>query len=313
MGASSWGGGTPPQRPRRRASDRQLAAILAAADATTPAAARIARDPVQFPRAYRDPADIEVAAVLAAMYAYGRVDLFLPVVARILAVADAHGGPAAFVDAPDPRGLAALTGVTYRWNTPADLRMLLALLRAARARHGSLGALFPAERPAAESLGEAIDALRTLAPPDAPRSFRTWLPHPREGSACKRWLMLLRWMVRRDDVDLGAWPHLHPRDLVIPLDTHVGRIARLLGLTTRPNADWAAAEQVTARLRALDPDDPVRWDFALAHLGISGGCRGHHDPQVCPGCPVVTACAAGRTRRGALRGAAGPPPQEPAG
>jgi uncharacterized protein (TIGR02757 family) len=290
----SWGGGTPPQRPRRHALDRELAGILAGADAATPATERIARDPVRFPRAYQDPADIEIAAVLAALYAYGRVDLFGPIVARILAVADAHGGPAAFVDAPDARGLAALSGVRYRWNTPEDLRALLALLRDVRARHGALGALFPAGRPAADSLGAAIDALRALAPPAAPRSFRTWLPHPREGSACKRWLMLMRWMVRRDEVDVGVWTHLHPRDLVIPLDTHVGRIARLLGLTVRPNADWAAAEQVTARLRALDPDDPVRWDFALAHLGISGGCRGRHDPQVCPGCPIVSACAAGR-------------------
>lgn len=294
MPSGLGGGGTPPQRPRRRATDRELARLLAAAD--TASTERIARDPVRFPRGYRDPGDVEVAAVLAALYAYGRVDLFVPVVAGILAVADAHGGPAAFVDAADPRGLAALSGVRYRWNTPEDLRALLRLLRDVRARHGSLGALFPAERPAAEALGAAIDALRALAPPDAPRSFRTWLTHPREGSACKRWLMLMRWMVRRDAVDLGTWSHLHPRDLVIPLDTHVGRIARLLGLTTRANADWTAAEQVTARLRALDPDDPVRWDFALAHLGISGGCRGRHDAQVCPSCPIVGACAEGRRR-----------------
>ncbi len=271
-----------------------LRALLDAATADLPAETRIANDPVRFPRRYTAVDDIEVAAVVAAMYAYGRADLFGPVVARILNVADAHGGPAVFVRGFDATRAQALAGVRYRWNTPDDATQLFFLLQAAFARHGSLGGMVPGGVPAAVALGTLVTELRALAPREPSRSFRTWLPHPSEGSACKRWLMLFRWLSRHDAVDLGVWTHVHPRDLVMPLDTHVGRIARLLGLTRRPTADWRAAEEVTAALRALDPEDPVRWDFALAHLGISSGCRGRLDVATCPACPIRTGCAAAR-------------------
>jgi uncharacterized protein (TIGR02757 family) len=246
---------------------------------------------VRFPRARSEPADAEITAVLAAMLAFGRVDLFLPVIARAVGHMDRFGGPAAFARDFDEVRAAALADVTYRWNRPADFVLLFRTLRTVLERHGSLGALFR-PGPAATSLGGAIETLRAFAPDDAPRSFRTWLPHPREGSACKRWLMLMRWMVRRDDVDLGLWTHLSPRDLVIPLDTHVSRIARFLGLTRRTDAGWRTAEEVTAALRELDPDDPVRFDFPLAHIGISGGCLGYREPSVCAGCPIDAACRA---------------------
>lgn len=271
-----------------------LRGLLDAAAGDLPAAERIANDPVRFPRRYTAPEDIEIAAVIAAMYAFGRADLFGPVVGRILDLTEAHGGPAAFTRGFDDEKARLLAGVRYRWNTPEDAMQLFTMLQSVLALHGSVGALVPGGVPASESLGALITTLRDLAPRDAPRSFRTWLAHPAEGSACKRWLMLFRWMSRHDDVDLGTWTHVRPRDLVIPLDTHVGRIARLLGLTRRPTADWRAAEEVTAVLRVLDPADPVRWDFALAHLGISSGCRGHHDVVTCPSCPIRAGCAAAR-------------------
>ncbi len=262
-------------------------------EAHVPRASAVARDPVRFPRAYADPADAEVAAVVAAMLAFGRVDLFLPVVARTLAIADRHGGPAAFARGFDDTRAASLidADVTYRWNRPDDFVCLFRTLRAALARHERLGALFT-PGPAAAGLGGAIDTLRACAPPNPSRGFRTWLPHPREGSACKRWLMLMRWMVRRDDVDLGLWTHLAPCDLVIPLDTHVMRISRFLGLTARNDAGWRTAEEITRALATLDPDDPVRYDFALAHLGISRACLGHRDATVCPTCPLDALCGA---------------------
>lgn len=97
---------------------------------------------------------------------------------------------------------------------------------------------------------------------------RNLLPAPRDGSACKRIMLFLRWMVRRDEVDLGAWCSLSPEELVIPLDTHVHRIALALGLTRRSSADLTAALETTEALRSFDPLDPVRFDFSLARLGI---------------------------------------------
>lgn len=273
----------------------RLAAHLAAVERLASTEANLARDPIRFPRAYlaagASTADVEIAALIAAQLAFGRVDLFGPVIARVLAIADGFGGPAAFVRAFDAVRARALDGLVYRWNRAEDFVLLFRTLQAVYAREDSLGGLFRSG-PAATSLAGAIDALRALSPPDAPRGFRTWLAHPAEGSACKRWLMLLRWMVRREAPDLGIWTHLDPADLVIPLDTHVMRVARFCGLTMRSDAGWRTAEEVTAVLRRIDPADPVRFDFALAHLGISGACRGHRDAAVCPTCPLDPICSA---------------------
>lgn len=246
---------------------------------------------MRFPRAYAALPDIEIAAVVAAQLAYGRVDLFGPVIARVLAILDADGGPAAFVHGFDAARARRLDGLVYRWNRAEDFVALFQTLQAVYRTGGSLGGRF-APGPAAASLGGAIDALRAAAPSNVSRGFRTWLAHPAEGSACKRWLMLMRWMVRRDGMDLGVWSWLSPADLVIPLDTHVMRLARFVGLTARTDASWRTAEEVTAALRRLDPTDPVRFDFALAHLGISGACPGHRRDDVCPACPLAPVCTA---------------------
>lgn len=287
MGRLRRGAGLP--RPSPGVAPDLRARLLAVEGAGS--AEGLARDPLRFPRRYRAPRDVEIAAVAAAMLAFGRVDLFGPVIERLLGVLDARGGPTAFTERFDDSDARALAGIAYRWNRSGDFVLLFRTLNAVYRSHPSLGALF-APGPARASLGGAIDALRALAPPETTRGFRTWLPHPDEGSACKRWLMLLRWMVRRDGLDLGLWAHLSPRDLVIPLDTHVMRLSRLLGLTARTDAGWRTAEEVTAGLRRLDPDDPVRFDFALAHLGISGACLGFRDVTICPACPLEPACRA---------------------
>jgi uncharacterized protein (TIGR02757 family) len=101
--------------------------------------------------------------------------------------------------------------------------------------------------------------------------------------------MFLRWMVRRGAPDLGVWTHLDPAALTMPVDTHVLRIAQLTGLTTRKTADWKTAVEITDRLRAYAPEDPTRFDFALAHLGISSGCTGQKS-AACDGCALKLVC-----------------------
>jgi uncharacterized protein (TIGR02757 family) len=97
---------------------------------------------------------------------------------------------------------------------------------------------------------------------------------------------------RREGIDLGLWTTRRPAELVVPLDTHVLRLSRFLGLTARTDGSLRTALEVTARLRELDPDDPVRFEFALAHLGISGACKGYRHAEVCPTCPLQTVCVA---------------------
>jgi uncharacterized protein (TIGR02757 family) len=125
-----------------------------------------------------------------------------------------------------------------------------------------------------------------------------WYSHlvvdPSRGSACKRWNLFLRWVVRpADGVDLGLWGRsgrIAPRELIIPLDVHVGRISYLIGLRRRRTLDWKAAEEITGALARIDPADPLRFDLPLSHLGISRGCRGRHDAGICGGCGLRRIC-----------------------
>lgn len=296
-----------PLTPARAAALRPLLDRL---DATLDRAARLAADPVELPRRYASPHDQEVAGLLAAALAYGRADLFKPILTRLL---DQLGpSPAAAVEAfaaaPDPR---ALGWFRYRFNQPPDLAALLAAIGHLRRVHGSLGARFaalfaaagggpPALRPALASLGEELRG----APPVAAllagrgqRGLRHLLPDAAGPGAAKRWNLYLRWMVRGPDaVDLGAWRGVPRSALVVPLDTHVMRVARCLGLTRRADASWRTAEEITRSLRRLDPQDPVRFDFALCHLGMSGGCPARRSPARCQACPLAEACQ-GAARR----------------
>jgi len=262
---------------------------------------------VELPRGYAAPEDQEIAALLAAALAYGRADVFKPVVARVLAAM--APSPAAFVRAfaraPDP---AAFAGAVYRFNRPADLAALAAAAGHVAGAHGSLGARFAAlfrdegAGPAAlrPALARFARELRE-APPVAAllrrrgrRGLLHLLPDASGPGASKRWNLYLRWMARGPDaVDLGAWRGLVPPSaLVVPLDTHVHRVARCLGLTRRADATWRTAEEITGALRRLDPGDPVRYDFALCHLGMSGACPARRDPARCAACPLAGACRA---------------------
>ncbi len=305
----------PPPSGLSRARAAALRPLLDRLDASLDRAARIAADPVELPRGYAAPEDQEIAALVAAALAYGRADVFKPVVARVLAAM--APSPAAFVRAfarsPEP---GAFAGAVYRFNRPADLAALAAAAGDAAARHGTLGARFGALfreegggpgalRPALARFSAELrsaPAVPGLLRRRGRRGFLHLLPDAAGPGASKRWNLYLRWMVRGPDaVDLGAWRGLVPPSaLVVPLDTHVHRVARCLGLTRRRDASWRTAAEITAALRRIDPRDPVRFDFALCHLGMSGGCPARSDPARCAACPLAPACgrlrAAPRTR-----------------
>lgn len=276
-------------QPELAAVGPHLDALLAERDF----AADVERDPLRFPRRYTDPGDIEVAAAFSACLAFGRVSLFGPVTERVLGIADAHGGPAAFSNAlvSNERLRPLLNGLQYRWLRDTDLYQLLRALGSAREERGSLAAYFEPGS-AKETLAIAMLLLRKHLGSEVSPALKSCFPSPESGSACKRWCMFLRWMVRPGAPDLGLWTHLSPAQLVVPLDTHVFRVAGFLGLTTRATPGWIAAEEITAHLRRFDASDPVKYDFALAHLGISGQCRGFRDDAVCPGCALNPVCRA---------------------
>ena len=156
----------------------------------------------------------------------------------------------------------------------------------------SLGAAFEAAFAAHDgALRPALAAFTAEVRGDAPGRGLAWLlPDGTGPGAAKRLHMYLRWMVRGPDaVDLGLWD-VPPAALLVPLDTHTGRIARYVGLTGRRDLTWRTAEEVTWNLRALDPRDPVKYDFALCHLGVSRGCLHRREPVTCGRCDLRAAC-----------------------
>jgi uncharacterized protein (TIGR02757 family) len=232
-----------------------LEALLASTDAP----ARMRGDPVELPHRYSDRHDVEVSALLCAALAYGRVDLFKP---RLRALLDALG--------PSPAALAASSGAkellrraqgfSYRMTDARDVACLLFGAGAILREHGSLGACFGAHYRRTGSVRDALGAfVAELCAEDftaitgqrePTRRLKHLLPHPARGSACKRLNLFLRWMVRGPDgVDFGLWREIPASALVVPLDTHVHRIGRFIGLTSRKDLSWKTADEVTRRLR----------------------------------------------------------------
>lgn len=230
-------------------------------------------DPVEFAHRYREPLDREVAAIVASSLAFGAVKQIRTGVERALSTLG--DSPAAFLDETPPRRLAALLrGFKHRWITGDDLAGLLGGVRSAMAAHGSLGELFrsrldSSDRDAGSAAGLFAEEIRRRG-----GGFRRCLlPSPRDGSACKRLHLYLRWMIRKDEIDTGLWQGIPAALLLVPLDVHMHRAAWTLGLTRRRAADHATAREVTEGFRTVAPEDPVKYDFALAHEGMSGAAR----------------------------------------
>lgn len=272
-------------RDAMRRTRAQLEALLIDRDLE----ARVAQDPISVVHRYRRPEDQEAAGLIAALLAFGRIATILTKVDAVLAALGPRPAKA-MRDWGRGAGRLRLPGFRHRVWTESDLLVLLSNAGNILATEGSLGARISREAPRLglrEALARLADRLRG---PDAPRSLRHLVPDPRAGSACKRLLLYARWMVRRaDGVDLGLWP-LAPRYLVMPLDTHVHRISQNLGLTARKDASWRTAEEVTASLRRFDPDDPVKYDFALCHFGVSKACPSRRVPTVCAACVLRGVC-----------------------
>jgi uncharacterized protein (TIGR02757 family) len=231
-------------------------------------------DPLETLYAYPDPADQEIVGLVAAGLAYGRVTQIL---AAIGAALEPLGpSPRGFLERTSGRTLDRLfAAFRHRFTAGFELSSLLVAVKRAVADHGSLQRLFragfgPDDETLLPALSAFVAALRALAPRPCP----SLLSSPDAGSACKRLNLYLRWMIRCDAVDPGPWRGLPAAKLVVPLDTHLFRIGRTLGLTARRQPDLATALEITRGFARVAPRDPVRYDFALTRLGIRPECRG---------------------------------------
>lgn len=228
----------------------------------------VAPDPLQFVLRFDTPADQEVIGLIASALAYGNVKAILRSVQIVI---DALGPePASMLRDSAPRRIRSkLAGFKHRFTTDEQLTGLLLGARSQIRGFGSLNACFiHHDQSQADTVIPALGGLVDAIADQARVSMNHLLPHPRRGSACKRLHLFMRWMVRRDRVDPGPWQGVNPARLIMPLDTHVHRIALARGWTSRKSADGRTAEEVTAHLRTICPEDPLRFDFAITRPGI---------------------------------------------
>ena len=279
----------------------------------------LSSDPLEFVHRVRTGRDREVTGLIASSLAYGQVG---QIKKSIEAVLDVMGWePYRFTMGFRPsRDKGLFSHIRHRFNDGRDISCLIYFTRQILERCGSIEEFFlKGYRPEDGNIKNALTSfservLQELDPGGIYGSngskklpekagVRFFFPSPRNASACKRLNLYLRWMVRKGDgLDLGLWKGgkgargghegrgVDPSKLVIPLDTHIARISRNIGLTSRATPDWKMAEEITAGLKKLDPEDPVKYDFALARLGILDECPKTLDPLKCERCMIRRTC-----------------------
>lgn len=256
-------------------------------------------DPIQLVHRYSDPADQEIVGFLASGLAFGRVTTVIKSVEALLS--EMGRSPSSFVREFNlRRANRRIKQLGHRWVRGHDLVALLAVLRHILETEGSIEQFFlRGYDREAEDIGSALDHFCTrvrtvdlsLIYRDLKTSPGVWyfFPKPSTGSACKRLNLFLRWMVRSDRVDCGVWSRIDRSKLVVPLDTHVVRVSQCLRLTSYRSPGWRMATEITKNLRRLDPDDPVKYDFSMCHLGMQSAC-GFNRPKRDHDCPLRGVC-----------------------
>jgi len=259
-----------------------------------------ALDPVHIVRRYASREDREIVGFCAAALAFGRVASVLQSVEALLRVMGPR--PSEYVRRFAPASDAApLLPLVHRWIRGRDLVALVLVLQRMLREHESIeGSFLAGDDPSTPDVHAALDSFSTRAletdltaaygrrrPARAGVAY--FFPRPSAGSACKRLNLFLRWMVRKDAIDLAVWTRVASSRLVVPLDTHVIRLGRCLRLTRYTSPGWKMAAEITASLREMDAADPVRFDFSLCHVGMMNAC-GFSKPQRDAQCPLRGAC-----------------------
>lgn len=294
---------------QRAERDAAVKAALDLVRARADLATRRAADPVELVHRHRTREDRELVALVAATCAFGNVKAIRMKLNELFD----RVGPRPARAADDPEALfAALAGFKHRLFRGEDLARLLVGARRVQRAAGSLGRAFQRElaRVDRENAGDDPEARvrealacfcdRIRAEGGLPKAGEQdasgrrgpahLLSDARAGSAAKRLLLFLRWMVRPSDgIDLGLW-QVPAHRLLIPVDVHIHKLSRNLGLTKRRDLSWKTSVEITRALARLDPDDPTRYDFSLCHMGMVQRCPSRPDAARCEGCGVRPVC-----------------------
>ena len=260
-------------------------------------------DPLEFIHKFKTSEDKEIVGLIASSLAYGQVERIRSSIKTVLERMD--NKPYRFTVRFNPvkdKGL--FDGFVHRFNTGRDIACLIYFAKQMIEESGSVGGFFLKGYSTKDaniknsliSFSERVLSLDISAlygtkslPTDA--GVRLGGPSPKNGSPCKRLNLYLRWMVRKGDrLDFGLWKDISASKLIIPLDTHIARISQNIGLTKRKSPDWNMAEEITENLKKLDPQDPVKYDFALCRLGILEHCPKKKDFKKCEKCLIKKVC-----------------------
>ena len=220
-------------------------------------------DPVRFLHRYKRVEDVEIAGFIASIFAFGSRKVFLQKLEILFDLMDE--GPYQYVINGDFK----LDNFVYRFLKAQDVIGVFQVLHKLYLYDGGLKALFRKAIASGDLMQYVCDYFYKNAPQFVGKGFLFAIPNPKCKGAMKRMWMFLRWMVRKSVVDVGVWQDImKPSQLKIPLDTHVARVSRELGLLKRSGNGWCAVEEVTSKLREFDPEDPIKYDFALFGYGI---------------------------------------------
>ncbi len=225
-------------------------------------------DPLEFLYNYKELQDREIVGLIASSLAYGRVQQILKSVAIVL---DRIGGsPYKFVtESSDKKIHDTFEHFKHRFHTCSDVSELFIGMKRVIDKYGSLNKCFRNElKPTDITIHSALNSfVKELSC----EGSCCMLSLPEKGSACKRLNLYLRWMVRSDDVDPGGWEGVPASKLIFPLDTHIYKISRAIGVTDRKQANMKTALEITNAFAEISPDDPVKYDFSLSRFGIHPG------------------------------------------
>ena len=235
----------------------------------------ISPDPLEIPHRFKNMYDIEITAFIASVFAYGNVTQILKSLNTILEIMD--NDPHNFViEYNHKKDKKLFQDMKHRFYTGEDIAALFAGLSEIYKTYGSLNYLFllyyfeKADniKGALSFFSNNLTDIVIKSSKHSSNGIKFMFPDPLKGSACKRQNLFLRWMIRDDELDFGFWKEIHPSKLIIPVDTHIAQISKKLYLTKRENVSWKMAEEITNNLKKFDSNDPVKYDFALCHIGM---------------------------------------------
>lgn len=225
----------------------------------------IKNDPVQFIHRFKNKKDVELAGFIASLLAYGSRVQFIKKLDDLFDNI-AQNEPLNFILNFEPEFIGDFN---YRFGKPVDFISIFKILKKLYSTSDGLEELFRYGYEQKKMFETVVDYFYAKADKSVGQGFYHMIPNPRNNGAMKRMCMYLRWMVRKSSVDVGIWKFMKPSELFIPLDVHVGRISRQMGLLTRKANDFKAVEELTYKLKEFCPDDPVKYDFAMFGYGVN--------------------------------------------